>query len=608
MHSLYELVKVQADRAPEATAIVGLQSQPLTYGRLTAHIQMIAGTLNGLGIGREDRVAIILPNGPEMAVAFVSVSCAAAAAPLNPSYRQAEFEFYLSDLSAKALIVPAGTDSPAVDVAHDRGIAVIELRPAEDGATGSFTLEGTPQSLSASPGMAHPEDVALWLHTSGTTSRPKLVPLTHRNLYASAESVRETLQLTERDRCLNVMPLFHIHGLVASVLASLAAGASVVCTPGFYASEFYEWIAAFDPTWYTAVPTMHQAILSRAGANREIVARSGVRFIRSSSAALAPQVMIELENTFHAPVIEAYGMTEAAHQMASNPLPPRQRKPGSVGPAAGPAIAVMPENGNTLLPFGTRGEIVIRGPNVTSGYVNNREANARAFEGEWFRTGDEGFMDEEGYLSVTGRLKEIINRGGEKIAPREVDEALLSHPGVVQAVTFAVPDPVLGQDVAAAVVLRDPRLGERELRHFAALRLAGFKVPRRIVVLDEIPKGPTGKLQRIGLAEKLGLDGATLTSQKETTPCVAPRTDLEKILADLWCQVLRLPDVSVEQDFIDAGGDSISAARLVDRIREVFEVEMLLLDFFDASTIARQGVLLQSLLVKELKQSGAPEQ
>ena len=608
MHNLYELVNAQADRAPEAPAIIGLENQPLTYGRLAAFIRTIAGKLNGAGIGREDRVAIVLPNGPEMAVAFISVSCAAATAPLNPAYRRAEFEFCLPDLSPKALIVFAGANSPAVEVAHDRGITVLELRPAEDRATGLFTLETTPQLLTASPHLAQPDDVALLLHTSGTTSHPKLVPLTHRNLYASAQSVRQTLQLTEQDRCLNVMPLFHIHGLVASLLASLAAGASVVCTPGFYASEFYEWIGALDPTWYTAVPTMHQAILSRAGAHREILGRSGLRFVRSSSAALAPQVMIELENTFQAPVIEAYGMTEAAHQMASNPLPPRQRKAGSVGPAAGPEIAVMLENRNTLLPPHTRGEIVIRGPNVTSGYVNNPEANARSFAGDWFRTGDEGFMDEEGYLFVTGRLKEIINRGGEKIAPREVDEALLSHPAVAQAVAFAVPDSVLGEDVAAAVVLRDRSLGEQELRRFAALRLAPFKVPCRIVLLDEIPKGPTGKLQRIGLAEKLGLVGAVLPSPDEATGFVAPRTDIENILTALWCEILKLPAVSVEQRFIDAGGDSILATRLVDRIRQVFEVEMLLIDFFDAATIARQAGLLQKLILKDLKQGWSSEQ
>jgi len=212
-----------------------------------------------------------------------------------------------------------------------------------------------------------------------------------------------------------------------------------------------------------------------------------------------------MEETFNAPVIESYGMTEAAHQMASNPLPPKERKAGSVGIAAGPEISIMDEAG-ALLPSGAIGEVVIRGQNVTSGYQNNPEANASAFTNSWFRTGDQGTIDEKGYLRLTGRLKEIINRGGEKISPREVDEILLDHPAVAQAVTFAMPHEKLGEEVAAALVLKEGETStEKEIREFAGQRLADFKVPRRVIFLDEIPKGPTGKLQRIGLAEKLGI-------------------------------------------------------------------------------------------------------
>jgi acyl-CoA synthetase (AMP-forming)/AMP-acid ligase II len=305
--------------------------------------------------------------------------------------------------------------------------------------------------------------------------------------------------------CLNIMPLFHIHGLIAATLSSLAAGAQVSCSPGFNALKFFAWLDEVTPTWYTAVPTMHQAILGRAERHRDVVARSRLRFIRSSSASLPPQVMAELERTFRAPVIEAYGMTEAAHQMASNPLPPRPRKPGCVGVAAGPEVAIMDDAGS-LLSAGETGEVVIRGPNVTPGYEANPEANAKAFTNGWFRTGDQGVIDAEGYLRLTGRLKELINRGGEKISPLEVDEVLMDHPAVQQVVTFGVPSEMLGEEVAAAVVLRDGKtVTERELRDFAEARLAHFKVPRKIVFLPEIPKGATGKLQRIGLAAKLGL-------------------------------------------------------------------------------------------------------
>jgi acyl-CoA synthetase (AMP-forming)/AMP-acid ligase II len=343
------------------------------------------------------------------------------------------------------------------------------------------------------------------LHTSGTTSRPKIVPLRQVNITASAYHIAESLALTEADVCLNIMPLFHIHGLIAATLASLAAGGEVVCTPGFNAFRFFAWFEQARPTWYTAVPTMHQAILQLAPRHRELIRGSRLRFIRSSSASLPPQVMLALEQAFGVPVIEAYGMTEASHQMASNPLPPRPRHAGSVGVAAGPEIAIMDEHG-TLLPPGALGEVVIRGRNVTAGYEGNDAANAAAFTHGWFRTGDQGTLDEQGYLRLTGRLKELINRGGEKVSPLEVDAVLMDHPAVAQCLSFALPHPMLGEEVAAAVVLREGAAAdERALRDFAAGRLAPFKVPRRIVFLDEIPKGATGKLQRIGLAEKLGL-------------------------------------------------------------------------------------------------------
>ena len=301
------------------------------------------------------------------------------------------------------------------------------------------------------------------------------------------------------------MPLFHIHGLIAGVLAPLSAGSQVFCTPGFNALKFFGWMDEAKPTWYTAVPTMHQAILSRAGKNADVIQRHPLRFLRSSSSSMPPQVIKELEELFGAPLIEAYGMTEATHQMASNPLPPGLRKPGTVGMAAGPEVAIMDEAGQ-LLPPGATGEIVIRGDSVTAGYENNPKANAEAFSGGWFRTGDQGVMDADGYVSITGRLKEIINRGGEKISPREVDEILMDHPAVAQVVCFGMPHAKLGEEVAAAVVLREGQhASERDLQDFVARRAADYKVPKRILLLDEIPKGATGKLQRIGLAHKLGL-------------------------------------------------------------------------------------------------------
>jgi len=489
----------------DSIALLAPDARPLTFAAFRDLVARTVASLNHFGVGRNDRVAIVLPNGPEMATAFVSVASGATSAPLNPSYKADEFEFYMDDLKAKALIVEAGSASPAILAANKLGIAVLTLTPEPEAGAGAFTLSGgTAIGAAAFPGFAEPGDIALILHTSGTTSRPKIVPLTQHNVATSADNIARAVDFSEADRGLNIMPLFHIHGLIAGILAPLSRGGSIYCTAGFNALKFFAQMDESKPSWYTAVPTMHQAILTRAPHNADVIARHPLRFIRSSSSSMPPQVIGELEAVFHAPVIEAYGMTEASHQMASNPLH-GVRKPGAVGIPAGPEVAIMSETGE-ILGADEVGEIVIRGENVTAGYENNPKANAEAFVNGWFRTGDQGVMDTDGYFRLTGRLKEIINRGGEKVSPREVDEAIMDHPAVLQVVTFAVPHDKLGEDIAAAVVLREGASAtEQDLKSFLAQRLAAFKTPRKILFLPEIPKGATGKLQRIGLAEKLGL-------------------------------------------------------------------------------------------------------
>ena len=508
--SLIDLLATGADQSP---ALSAPGRSALDFNGLRSLVADTLAFLNAQGIGRNDRVAIVLANGPEMAACFAACACGVASAPLNPAYRADEFEFYLADLHAKALIVEQGSQSPAVAVAEKLGVRVLDLVALTDAGAGSFRLQpraggagvGAAAVATAAGGFAQPDDISMVLHTSGTTSRPKIVPLSQRNLCASAANIGRTLQFSPGDCGLNIMPLFHIHGLIAGVLAPLAAGSQVFCTPGFNALKFFGWMDEAQPTWYTAVPTMHQAIVGRASKNGEVIARHPLRFMRSSSSSMPPQVIRELEAAFGAPLIEAYGMTEATHQMTSNPLPPEARKPGTVGRAAGPEVAIMGAGGS-LLAAGGIGEIVIRGDNVTAGYENNPAANADGFAHGWFRTGDQGTVDEQGYISITGRLKEIINRGGEKISPREVDELLMDHPAVAQVVCFGMPHPKLGEEVAAVVVLRDGQAAtERELQAFVATRAADYKVPKKILFMDEIPKGATGKLQRIGLAAKLGL-------------------------------------------------------------------------------------------------------
>ena len=573
--TLAELLGRAATQRPDEIALLAPGRPALTYRELAAQVARAQAALSGCGLGREDRVALVLPNGSEAATAFLGVACSAVCAPLNPDYRREELDFYLADLGVAAVVVEAGSDSPARDVASARGIEVLELASSHSAAAGAFSLSGR-NGPAATPRPAQGGDIALLLHTSGTTSRPKLVPLLHRNLCASADNIGRTLRLAPDDCCLSVMPLFHIHGLVAALLSSLAAGGSVVCAGRFSEARFFECLAAFRPTWYTAVPTMHQAIL--ASAQARAIAGHRLRFIRSSSAALPPPVMAELEALFGVPVIEAYGMSEAAHQMASNPLPPAPRKPRSVGVAAGPEIAIADEAG-ALLPAGQTGEVVIRGANVTPGYENNPPANRAAFTDGWFRTGDQGYLDDEGYLFLSGRLKEIINRGGEKVSPREIDEALLEHPAVAQAVAFAMPHPTLGEDVAAAVVLREKAWTEPQaLRAFLFERLTASKVPSQVVVVPAIPKGPTGKLQRIGLADRL--------REFLQPPPAEPRNDIERAVAGIFAEVLQSDRFGIDDNFFALGGDSLRAAQVTARVFSAFGLELYPTAVFQRPTVA----------------------
>ena len=530
-----------------------------------------------------------MPNGPELAVAIVAVAANAACASINPAYSAEELDRYFADLKPRALILPAGVDGPARRVAQARGVPVFDLTPTGE-AAGLFTLSGAAAGEPSSDPVG-PGTIALFLFTSGTTSRPKIVPLTHANICTSAFSAVAALQLSEADRCLNVLPLFHGHGLIATVMTSLAAGGGVVCTPGCDVNRFFGWLREFAPTWYSAVPTMHQAILAQARLNPDQVAGIRLRLVRSASAPLPPRVFAELERTFGTSVIEFYGMTETASApIACNPLPPRKSKPGSVGIPVGLDVAILNDRGD-VLPAGQTGHVTVRGGSVMPGYDGDAAATAAAFTGDWFKTGDQGFFDDEGFLYLSGRTREMINRGGENIAPREVDEALLEHPAVAEAVTFAVPHATLGEDVAAAVVLRpNADATAKDIRQFAAGRLADFKVPRQVLIVEQLPKGSTGKVQRIGLAEKLGLGSAA------SRTFAAPRTPLETILAGIWADVLRLDQVGIHDDFFALGGDSLLAAHVLTSIHDAMHLEVGVVSLFDAPTVAEMAEYLETLI------------
>jgi acyl-CoA synthetase (AMP-forming)/AMP-acid ligase II len=489
------------DPSHRAISVAGSRSS-VTYGQLQKQVDALAKTLNQLGLGRGDRIAMALPNGLEVIASFLAASTVGTAAPLNPAYTRDEFKFYLEDTGARALIVPPKDCEEGRAAAGDK-VLLIEADIAGDGQLrlSSTGTAGEPRSTD----YPEPDDIALILHTSGTTSRPKRVPLSHANLLTSARNVSETYQLTPEDVSLCVMPLFHVHGLVASTLATLSTGGTVVVPPKFNPLSFWSTVREHRATWYSAVPTIHQVLLSRTKAGIRPSGAEQLRFIRSCSAALAPQTMADIEERFGVPILEAYGMTEAAHQMASNPLPPAARKAGSVGRGTAVEIATLDEAGDQLPP-GTVGEVSIKGPNVFAGYEGNAEANAESFSHGWFRTGDQGYLDAEGYLTLVGRIKELINRGGEKISPREIDDTLLTHPAVAEAVCFGIAHRVYGEEVAAAVVLKGAAT-EKDLIAHCRSSLSDFKCPSAIYIVESIPRTATGKIQRRNVAAAIAKSG-----------------------------------------------------------------------------------------------------
>ena len=552
--------------APDAPAIYAPGRTTLSYAQLCGQIEYTASFLDSRDFNRMSRIGVALPGGPDMAVLFPAVVSRCAFVPLSPRYTEPEYAARLSVLGIHAVIVDSASDSPVRDVARRQGMAVIELSPQE--GAGLFTLDQETgfSALPAAPRDPQPEDIALALETSGTLSKPKVVPLTQENIFASAYFIAHSLLLGSGDRCLNIMPMHHIAGLVTPVLAVLSSGGSVICTPGFAAEEFFRWLRTYEPTWYSAVPAMHQAIVEEAEASSLGARQSSLRFVRSTTSPLFEPLFRKLEDLFDRPVVQAYGLSEAL-PVTATPLSPYVRRPASVGVPVSD-VAVLDDRdgvvGNAAL---RTGEIVVRGPQVFAGYENDTSGSASAFVDGWFRTGDVGYLDNEGHLYLTGRLKEIINRGGQKVSPQEVEAVLLGHPAVRDAAVFGMPHPRLGEAVAAAVVLSgEEPLTIAALRDYAAARLSSHKVPQHIIAASHIPKGPTGKLQRSGLAREFA------TQPKPTF--VATSTDDEKLLTRLWEEILRSSPIGITDNFFDLGGDSLMVHQLFSGIEKEFGVTL----------------------------------
>ncbi len=590
----HSLIDRHAAHRPQAIAIAAPGHAPLTYAQLTHQLARLAARLAAGGLTGTDRIAVVGPNGPELAVALLAVSRSAVALPLDPSLGRAELRSVFERTRPKMLLTFSGLESVASSVAGELRLSVLELERTNEWPA----APGSPSSSTArlDEGAAGLDGHGMILLTSGTTAQPKLVPVSQRRLYHAGANIARALSLTAEDRCLNFMPLFHGGGIAASLTASLTAGASIVCTAGFDADQFFDWLAYFQPTWFTAVPAMHRTIVAEARRRRAALPwASSLRFIRSGSAPLPEPLALDLEEVFGVPVIQGYALTEA-FQITSTPLEDSGRHPRSVGVAVGLDVAIMPTDGNHLLSSGEVGEVVCRGASVMPGYLDDDAANARVFADGWLRTGDEGFLDPDGHLYLTGRLKDVINHGGQKVSPQEVEHGLLECGAIQDVAVFSVPDAVLGEVPGAAVVLRPGSdLDVAGIRQFAASRLAGYKVPKHVRVVPAIPKSSMGKLRRWELAETLGMGnlGHGHPGQSSSKPHhVTPRDTLEWQLAEIWENVLQQTPIGIDDDFFDLGGNSLLAARIFDAVEAQCAVTQPPSILFSAPTIRTLAQLI----------------
>lgn len=567
-----EMVAAQATRLGDQPAILSPGQTPLTFSRLHEQIQQIRQDLWDLGIGRGDIVASVLPNGPVAATAVVGASSSATLALLNPDAQASEYETLFRELEPKIVLALPGHAQPARETAGRMSIPVADVAAATE--AGFFRLDSNPPHGKSSRigQLAQGEDLAYIIATSGTTARPKLVPLTHRAACHTMSSAADALALTPADRCLNFSPLFHLLGFMSSLLLPLAGGGSSVCTPGFHLQDFFRWLDEFQPTWFCAVPAVLQEILELSSSYAAVLGHSRIRFLRTGGSPLPPSVLKKIETAFGAPLLQVYALSESP--VIAMDRFSAERRDGSCGRPSCNEVMIVDGDGRRVSP-GETGEVAVRGPAVIDGYFRNPEVAPAAFRDGWFHTGDIGYFDADNYLFLTGRASEFINRGGEKISPVEVDRVLMAHPAVAAAVTFPIPHDKLGEQVAAAVVLRDGASAtEEQIQEFVAARLAAHKLPRHILFLDELPVGATGKVQRSKMREfYLASPAGKLNSAPR--PYIEPRDERERRIAAVLARVLRVERVGVHDNFFDLGGSSLQATECAALLREEFGVKTL---------------------------------
>lgn len=589
-----DVLRFWADRTPDAPAFFAESGRALPFSALLPLVDGIGAALNACGFGRGDRIAVVHPGGVNLATATLGIWGHATVIPLSPKYRLGEYAVYLRDLRVDAIAIAKGMDTPARAAAARLGLPVLDLVQPGREETGHVLLEGPKIDRPHRTGHARPEDVAVALMTSGTTSESKIVPIRHAHICPRAEDSARMLGYTRTDRGASMMQLHHWGGFGA-LTYTLYAGSSVAHFPGQDIGHIFRCLEDLQPTYLSGPYTVYHAILAQrdrlGGSIKKI--RAGLRMLRTGSGHLDLRVAGELEDIFGVPIIQAYGSSETAF-MACEPLPPKRRKPGSVGLPGSTRIAILDERGNRLPPNKV-GAVAVMGPKVFHGYENNPAANADAFIDGWFRVGDLGYFDEDGYLFLTGRIKEVINRGGQKIAPAEIDAAIMAHPAVATAAAFPVPHPTLGDDVAAAVVLQPgATLDRKTLTTSLRKKLGEAKVPRQILFVDDIPKGKTGKIQRYKLAAAFGLDRPGPTRAAAEAAAEKATTRTEATLQRIWAETLKLPAVPLDEDFFALGGDSLLAVELFLRIEETLGRRLPRTVLFESSTVAEMAAAIDS--------------
>lgn len=584
--TLPDFIQGQGKRAGRSRFLTAPQRDDLSYETLADFCTRIEVRLRELGMSRTDRVALILGNGPDAATAFLAVASAATVVPLNPAFKKSELTTLLHDMDA-ALVVTDEPDHTVVSLAEEMGIRIAFLEANEVAGDFNLEIDGPAPTQAPFDLQARPEDTALLLYTSGTTSKPKSVPLSHENLLFGAAFSARALDLSRDDLCLNVMPLYHAHGITSTILTSLLHGSGVITTSGFAVETFFDILADNAPTWFSGVPAMHAAICAAVKAEPGRMPDHDLRFVRSASSSMPVEILDTIHSVFGCPVVEAYGMSEATSMVSANPLQPGSARPGSVGVSTGCEITILDPEGQSVT-AGEEGEIALSGPNIFSGYGNAPDATRAAFKDGWFRTGDWGYLDRDGFLYISGRTKELINRGGSKIIPNEIDKALRSHSAVKEAAAFGLPHPTLGEDVAAAVVVHQGQLPTTlELRQHVADQIADFKIPSRITIVEALPKTATGKVRRVALAENMRASFA------EADQPLARELGSERDVIDLWEGVLGTRP-SRSANFFDLGGTSILLSQLFEKFRERWGKPQSVIELIDCPTPASQAVMLSA--------------